>query len=69
MSVFWAQVLRCEFTTKGFLCIPFLQFVRFQGDEVKKIENPKQLVLSVIESFSCVKQSSVKDGKEWIAIV
>lgn len=68
LSVFWAQVLGCEFTTHGFLCIQGLQFARFRGDEVK-IEKPKQMALAVTESFSCVKQSSVKDGKEWITIV
>lgn len=69
LSVFWAQVLKCKFTTKGFLCIPCLQFARFQEGEVKKIKNTKQLVLFVTESFSCIKQSSVKDGKEWITVV
>lgn len=51
LSVFWAQVLRCKFTTEGFLCTPCLQFTRFQEDEVKKIESTKQLVLSVTVSL------------------
>lgn len=43
--------------------MPCLQFARFQGDEVKKIENPKQLVWSVRESFFLYRAVFSQGGK------